>query len=184
MTDLCAINRCKVVLPKIILLAILISTSATSINQVRGPRSLQVTGALDWPRQVDNSSELEHESHGQPTQPDSSELIATSKPDDAVLDTALEVPQESLNSAQEEKSLLKGSSFFLVILTVALVSFAASLAAFVVRRRHDILRWREYQTHRLLQAQDEAFKLSHDEALDLELVEGSAAGLMQVWRRS
>jgi hypothetical protein len=60
------------------------------------------------------------------------------------------------------------------ILITVLVCIAIILAVLVLKRRHQVQRWREYRTFQVLRFQDEAFDLSYDESFDLELVEGAS----------
>lgn len=60
------------------------------------------------------------------------------------------------------------------VLLLLLFFVGALFVALVIKRRQELARWREYRTHQILQAQDEAFDMNYDEAFDLELVEGSS----------
>jgi hypothetical protein len=115
----------------IILLAMMIArTSSSSVYQLRGTWTLQVTVALDWPRhQVNHSAEVDSESHTQQTQHDYSESTTTPNPDDVGSDSVLDVPEESLILAQDAN---------LVIRIVVMVFIAIFFSAFVMRCRHEI----------------------------------------------
>jgi hypothetical protein len=80
----------------------------------------------------------------------------------------LEMTQSPSNQLVNQHLSLGTVLFFILTIVGAL------FIALVIKRRQELARWREYRTHQILQAQDEAFDTNYDEAFDLELVEGSS----------
>jgi len=78
-----------------------------------------------------------------------------------------------MSQSQSNQSLNRRLPMGSILLLVSIL-IGAFFTALVIKRRQELARWREYRTHQILQAQDEAFDTNYDEAFDLELVEGSS----------
>ena len=113
----------------------------------RETRSIQVTGALDWPRSENNSTE-------------SAESIPLSSSTTAAL------------GGNEDDSRISNSPIpqqYLLLVAIIVPAIGALLVALIrLKKQRDIARW-----HEVLQAQDEAFDLTEEIDFDLELVEMS-----------
>ena len=154
-------------LSMMILLGMITADARSSIHEGKSPQSLPVTVALDWLRLVGNPADKKNLSLHRRIQNDYSGFgYPKDSQDDPFLDTALGIADDSMTN-----SSTKGLSV-IGILVVVLVSIAVIFAVLLLRRRHEVKRWREYRTHQVLRAQDEAFDMSYDEAFDLELIEG------------
>lgn len=84
------------------------------------------------------------------------------------MNSNLEMTQSPSNQ-RVNRHLPVGTVLFFILTIVGAV-----FIALVIKRRQELARWREYRTHQILQAQDEAFDTNYDEAFDLELVEGAS----------
>lgn len=140
-------------------------------------RHLQVTGALDWP----SSNPPAHDSDDVPTRDQRTQEDTASAGTPPEVST---MTQSGSNTPTDETRLgvnandvdMSRQNSHVTLGTILLVILALSMVVFVVlvfKRRQELARWREYRTHQILRAQDEAFDTNYDEAFDLELVEGS-----------
>jgi guanyl-specific ribonuclease Sa len=117
-------------------------------------RAIQVTGALDWSQNelsVTNSTAA-------PTSSDTTSRQNADDDDDNVF---------------KEEHLPSFGRKVLNIVVAGGVSFLVVGSLIIIYRNREMARWQEYRTHQLLQAQDEAFDLTTEEAFDLELVEAT-----------
>jgi hypothetical protein len=134
----------------------------TSNCNVRG-RAIQVTGALDWPRHVDlaNSTAANISAAASPV-----DLLAE---DDTLTNNFGDDDDDDDVFRVEE--LPSVGRTFLNYLVMGAATFAIVISLVFWNRNREMVRWQEYRTHQLLQAQDEAFDLTED--FDLELVEAT-----------
>lgn len=152
------------------------ATTFKSLKLMSSKRSLQVTGALDWPPSHISSNDSDSStSQEQRTQEDTTSL-ETAAPTEAssTNDEAATLTESSQLTPLESKSGLSIGKIILGVLVFGVLAFVI----LVLKRRQELARWHEYRTHQLLRAQDEAFDTNYDEAFDLELVEGSNGGTL------
>jgi len=153
---------------------ILQTDAVSSIHEGISPQSVPVKVALHWLRLVDNHADKKNPSRHRQMQNDYSGFghPEDNSQEDPFLDTALVIADESMTLPQGKNNNSSNGLSVIGILVVVLVSIAVIFAVLVIRRRHEVKRWREYRTHQVLRAQDEAFDMSYDDAFDLELIEG------------
>lgn len=139
-------------------------------------RVLQVTGELDWsPSDAKNSYAIPPQD--QRTQEQASFTTTTYPPETETWGDSTMMEGSSLSSTTSSSQEQQSSRVPLInILLLVLLLCGAIFVVLVLKRRQELARWREYRTHQILRAQDEAFDTNYDEAFDLELVEGSAGG--------
>lgn len=137
-------------------------------------RRLQVTGAYDWP----STSRANDEPPAQRTQ----ETVEANTTGSVATSPASQGASAPLTTSQEddavdiaESSRFENQGTFALNKMICGVILAGMIVflILVLKRRQELARWREYRTHQLLPAQDEAFDMNYDETFDLELVEGS-----------
>jgi hypothetical protein len=142
-------------------------------------RHLQVTGALDWPPSPRANNSNDNPPQAQRTQegtvPDTIPPVVTATESESGTftpkgNTNLGVVDNNAQPKGQKSRFTLGTIVFLGVV-LAVVSFFV----LVIKRRQELARWREYRTHQILRAQDEAFDTTYDEAFDLELVEGSTS---------
>jgi hypothetical protein len=148
------------------------------------PRHLQVTGALDWPPSTPLANNIndvppqdQRTQQGTASAATPPDVTMTTESESSIRtptgDTTLGVADNDAQQPRQKGNFPLGT---IILLVVALA--VVSLFVLVIKRRQELARWREYRTHQILRAQDEAFDTNYDEAFDLELVEGSSRGLI------
>ncbi len=157
------------------LILLVASVSFLLVQEKQGNyRDLQVTGELDWSPASANSS-IEIPSQDQRTQEQDTYKITNLHETTIGQNTSMEdsnLGTTKIPSKAQKSDLISFGTILLLILGFC----GAALFILIMKRRLEMARWREYRTHQILRAQDEAFDTSYDEVFDLELVEGSMGG--------
>lgn len=158
-----------------------LAATSTAYIALKGQRSLQVTGALDWPRHDDvSASSLSSGKIQGDSESDSLSVKTFPSPNgsDSTLDT-LDGSAMSQEHEWKTSPALDGFGILLLIsISIFVLAYAMHGIVVVARRRWSMKgEWGRLKTYQVVLAENEAFKnLNQDEPLDVELVEGSSTG--------
>lgn len=123
-------------------------------NCNRRGRSIQLTGAWDWPKTGNNITNAANSTY-----------YNASEVDEKISKTLNDVGDDN-----EESWLVRGGRF-LKYFVGGVAGFTVLVSITFLYRNREIARWREYRTRQILRAQYEAFDLTEEMDFDLELVE-------------